>query len=126
MNTPANPEDRALIPAPSQSLFIFRRPLPISQRTALGIAAGAVSTIFVKRLVELVAEDLYRRLRRGARLPIRRAGSPVREKEQADPILPADPPEALEPARTGVFFVQVVQVRRRLRLGSSLDRLPPL
>jgi hypothetical protein len=113
METPSPSDNRALIPIRPRSLLPFRRPLPVSQRAALGIAVGAVSTIFVKRLVELVAEDLYRRVRRGVRLPLRRVDSMPREE--------AEPPAVLEPGRTGVFFVQVVQVRRRLRLGNPHD-----
>ncbi len=122
METHSPSDNRALIPIQPRSLLPFRRPLPVSQRAALGIAVGAVSTIFIKRLVELVAEDLYRRVRRGVRLPLRRVDSTPRE--EAAPSLPVEPPGVLEPGRTGVFFVQVVQVRRRLRLGNPHDGTP--
>ena len=61
------PSERALIPAAPRGLARLKRALPVSQRMALGLAASAVGTIFVKRLVELVAEDVYRRARQAAR-----------------------------------------------------------
>lgn len=69
-NPQSDPEpERALITLTPRALMPAQRwlPTPIARRAAVITvvgAAGAVGTFFLKRLGELIAEDLYRRVRR--------------------------------------------------------------
>lgn len=108
-----NTESRALIPIPERALTPLQRwlPLPVTRRTAVVTAvgaAGAIGTFFLKRLGELVAEDVYRRVTRGT-MPTIDADPPQRSHPQD--IIPASPAEPVSPeART--MFVRLVSVQR--------------
>lgn len=106
-------ESRALIPIPERALTPAQRwlPLPMTRRaavvTAVG-AAGAIGTFFLKRLGELVAEDVYRRIKHSS-IPTIDADPPRRTQPQE--IAPASAAEPASPeGRT--MFVRLVSVQR--------------
>lgn len=106
-------ESRALVPIPERALAPVRRwlPMPVTRRTAIVTAVGAASavgTFFLKRLGELVAEDVYRRIKHAAVPTLDpNASSPARPAE----IIPDSPTDS-DSADDRSLLVRLVSVER--------------
>jgi hypothetical protein len=108
--TPSD-DNRSLIPLPARHLIPARRLLPVPRKVAIGLTAGAVGTFFVKRLVELAAEDLYQRIKRAT---IARP-KPETINDPPPRPLPASPADNEPPPDT--VWLRVVHVRWLRRPG---------
>ncbi len=102
--------EREIIPVRPQS-WLVRRPWPgvAPRKVALGVVAGAAGSIFLKRLIELAAEDLYRRGKALAKQMLERAAAApeITSAPPVDPLLPEAPPERVT---QGVFLISVTRL----------------
>lgn len=126
MNDLNSSNDRALITLPARALLPARRwlPAPLPRRVAVLTVAGvasAVGTFFLKRLGELIAEDVYRRIKH----------RPARSPRPAPALTPPAPEDELEAGAVQVRLVSLQRVvsgpyfQQRLRIRQGRFSLPP-
>ncbi len=106
-----------IVPAQPRALQSMRR-WPAPRTVALSVAAGAVGSIFLKRLVELGAEDAYRHGKNIVRRLLRRSAP----SQQIDIPSSEVPPPIFE-APTGEPVAVVISYTRIARLTVPLRAL---
>ena len=135
MTSGHHPDDsspRAIIPA-GPTLPALRGPgALLTRNVAVSVVAGAVGTFALKKLVELVTEDLYGRVKTLLRREPDRPRRMRRRHEQA----PAAPEILPAPEAPGgrLLFVRMVQVTRWIAPGhaqttvalSAVEPAPPI
>lgn len=103
----SNQPNRAIIRA-GESLPALRGPGElITRKVAVSVVAGAVGTFALKKLIELVTEDLYGRAKR----LLRRAPNPPTVKPAPEIVEPAAAPASR------VLFMRVTRITRMVGPG---------
>lgn len=104
-----------IVPAQLRALQILRH-WPAPRKVALSVAAGAVGTIFVKRLVEMGAEDAYRYGKGIVRRLLRRTATPQQiDIPSVHEPLPAYIEPPAEPSAVIFSYTRVARLTMPLR-----------